>query len=144
MIKFELITLDGTKFSEEVYEVVLPTTDGYIAVFENHASLVTLASPGVISVRRKAGDPDSRLEYFATAGGVIEILEAGKAVRVLVDEADREDEVSEKEAEAAFQRARQMRSEARDRVSLEHAQALVDRQASRLRVAELRRHKRRN
>ncbi len=143
MIYFELVTLDGTKFGEAVHEVVLPTPDGYIAVFEHHAPLVSIATPGIISVRRKAGDPDTKLEYFATAGGVIEILENESKVRVLVDEADREDEVNEKEAEAAFVRAQAMRSEAKDQVSLQHAQSLVDRQASRLRVAELRRRKRR-
>ena len=143
MITFQLVTLDGIKFGEAVHEVMLPTPDGYIAVFENHAPLVSIIVPGVISVRRKADDSDAKLEYFATAGGVLEILEHDKAVRVLVDEADKEDEVNEQEAEAAFKRAQELRSEARDRVSLEHAQALVDRQASRLKVAELRRRKHR-
>ncbi len=142
MIRFELVTLDGVKFGEDVYEVVLPTADGYIAVFPEHMPLVSLATPGVITVRRKAGDPESRLEYFATNGGVIEI---GKNhVRVLVDEADREDEINEQEAQKAFENAQQLQRQAGDRVSLEHAQTLVDRQASRLRVAELRRRKRSN
>lgn len=140
MIRFELVTLDGSKFGEDVYEIVLPTADGYIAVFPEHMPLVTLATPGVISVRRKAGDPDTRLEYFATNGGVIEI--GNNHVRVLVDEADREDEINEQEAQKAFDVAQNMQRQAGDRVSLEHAQALVDRQASRLRVAELRRRKR--
>ena len=143
MIYFELVTLDGTKFGEAVHEVILPTPDGYIAVFENHAPLVSIATPGVISVRRKSGDPDTKLEYFATAGGVIEVLEGDQKVRVLVDEADREEEINEKEAEAAFERAKALHAAAGDKVSLEHAQSLVDRQASRLKVAELRRRKRR-
>ncbi len=141
MITFELVTLDGTKFGEQVAEVVLPTPDGLIAVFPDHMPLVSLAVPGVISVRRRSGDSDSKLEYFATNGGVIEIT--GDTVRVLVDEADREDEVNEQEAQEAFERAIVAQRSARDRVSLEHAQAMVDRQASRLRVAELRRRKQR-
>ena len=141
MLKLELVTLDGTKFSEEVHEVVLPTPQGYIAVFTDHAPLVSLAVSGVITVRRKSGDPDSRLEHFATHGGVIEI--ANNSVRVLVDEADREDEINEQEAQKALDEAKKLAREARDTVSLEQAQALVDRQATRLRVAELRRRKRR-
>ena len=70
MIKFELVTLAGTKFSKEVYEVVLPTADGYIAIFPSHMPLVSIATPGVISVRHKLGDPEEKLEYFATNGGV--------------------------------------------------------------------------
>ncbi len=137
MIHFELVTLSGIKFKEDAYEVILPTADGYIAVFPDHMPLVSLASPGVITVRRKAGDPDSKLEHFAANGGVIEIRD--NKVRVLVDEADREDEINEQEAQKAYETAVAMQRSAQDRVSLEHAQSLVDRQASRLRVAELRR-----
>ena len=140
MITFELVTLDGTKFGEQVYEVILPTTDGYIAVFEHHMPLVTIAEPGIISVRHTMNEPDERMDYFATNGGVIEI--ADNVVRVLVDEADREDEINEAEAQKAFEHARTLRSEAKDRMSLDHAQKLIDRQAVRLQVASLRRRKR--
>lgn len=141
MIRFELVTLDGTKFGEDVHEVVLPTADGYIAIFPDHMPLVSIASPGVISVRHKAGDPDSRLEYFATNGGVIEV--GDNIVRVLVDEADREDEINEQEAQKAFDNAQQLARNAHDNLSLQHAQSIVDRQSVRLQVANLRRQKRR-
>lgn len=140
MIRFELVTLNGTKFGEDVYEVVLPTADGYIAIFPNHMPLVSLATPGVISVRRKQGQDDESLEYFATNGGVIEVGQ--NVVRVLVDEADREDEINEAEVQKAFEHARSLAREAKDQISLQHAQSLVDRQAVRLQVAGLRRRKR--
>lgn len=60
-------------------------------------------------------------------------------LRVLVDEADHADDINEAEAEAAHERAMQMKAEAKDEVSLEHAQNLVDRQATRLQVASLKR-----
>ena len=141
MVKLELVTNNGTKLSEDVHEVVLPTPDGYIAVFTNHASLVSLATPGVISVRRQANHPDDLMEHFATNGGVIEIL--NNKVRVLVDEADAADEISEAEIQKALERARQLRAEAKDQVSLDQAQQLIDRSAVRLKVTELRRRKRR-
>ncbi len=143
MITLQLVTLDGIKYGSDVHEVVVPTPDGYIAVFENHAPLVSLVTPGVITVRRKASDGDNALDHFATAGGVVEILESDNMVRIMVDEADQDHEINEQEAQAAYTKAQEMRAQARDRVSLEHAQALVDRQASRLKVAELRRRKRR-
>jgi F-type H+-transporting ATPase subunit epsilon len=141
MIHFELVTLNGKKFGESVHEVVLPTADGYIAVFPNHMPLISIATPGVISVRRKAGDSDESLEYFATNGGVIEI--ADNTVRVLVDEADAADDINEQEAEKAIEAARAMLKESKDSISLQHAQTLIDRQAVRLQVAGLRRRKRR-
>lgn len=141
MIRLELITLSGVKMREEVYEVLLPTPQGQIAVFENHAPLVSTASTGVISVRRKSDHPDDMMEHYAIDTGVIEITE--NTIRVLVDEADKDSEISAKEAEEALTRAKQLRAEARDQVSLDKAQLLVDRQASRLKVAELRRRSRR-
>lgn len=141
MPKFEIVTLDGVKFSEDVFEVQLPTPQGHIGVFPHHSPLVSIASTGIITVRRKQGDPESKLEYFATNGGVVEIID--DTVRVLADEADREDEINEQEAQKAFDRAKKLHEEARDKVSLDKAQALMDRQAVRLKVADIRRRKRR-
>lgn len=140
-MQFELITLDGVKFSEPVHEVQLPTPGGIIGVFPHHSPLVSVASTGIVTVRRKASDPDSLLEHFAINGGAIEIAE-GK-VRVLVDEADHSEEINEQEAQKAYERAQQLKREATDQVSLDKAQDLIDRQATRLKLAELKRHKRR-
>lgn len=137
MLRFQLVTLEGTKLDEEVYEVRLPTPDGEIGVFTNHAPLVSVASPGVITVKRAQNDPEAKWEYYASNGGVIEIVEG--VVRVLVDEADREDEINEQEAQKAFEKAKSMQAEAKDQVSLEKAQELIDRQAVRLKLASLRR-----
>lgn len=139
MIKFELVTLDGTKFAEDVYEVRLPTPDGEIGVFPHHMPLVSIASPGVVTLRRKQSDPDTLLEYFSINGGVIEILD--NQIRVLVDEADRGEDINEAEIQKAHDEAKRLRAEAKDRVSLAHAQTLVDRTASQLKVAELKRHR---
>lgn len=141
MIHFELVTLTGVKLKESVYEVLLPTAQGQIAVFKNHAPLVSIAAPGIISVRKKDNHPDDMMERYAIDSGVIEI--ANDTVRVLVDEAAKDTEVSSKEAEAALARAKKLRSEAKDQVSLDKAQSLVDRESSRLKIAELRRRNRR-
>lgn len=137
MIHLQLITLSGTKFDDEVYEVVLPTLDGQIGVLPGHMPLISAATHGVISIRRHEKDADSHLEFFATDGGVIEIAE--DTLRVLVDEADHADTISEAEADEAHQRALKMKAEAKDQVSLEHAQTLVDRTKVRLHVASLKR-----
>ncbi len=142
MIHFQLVALSGTKFDGEVYEVILPTLEGEIGVLQDHMPLVSVATTGAIVVRRNAKDPDREREFFATNGGVVEVSD--NTLRVLVDEADHADDINEAEAEAAMERAKQMKLEAKDQVSLEHAQALVDRHAVRLQVAGLkRRHQKR-
>lgn len=137
MFHFQLVSISGKKFDEDVYEVVLPTLDGEIGVLQDHMPLVSVATTGAIMVRRNAKDTDLQREYFATNGGVIEVSD--NTLRVLVDEADHADDINEAEVQKALERAQKMKSEAKDEISLEHAQSLVDRQAVRLQVAGLRR-----
>lgn len=135
MIHLQLITLSGTKFDDNVYEVLLPTLEGQIGVLPGHMPLVSVATNGVISVRRNPTDIDLAMEHYATNGGVIEVVD--DTLRVLVDEADHAEDINEAEAEAAHQRALKLKAEAKDETSLEQAQALVDRTAVRLHVAGL-------
>lgn len=136
-MKLELITLDGVKVDEDVYEVLLPTPDGTIAIFPGHERIVTLAVNGVISIRHKKTDADDRMEHFATFGGIVEV--APNRIRILVDEADTADDIIEAEAKSALDRAIKYRESAKDQVELEKAQAQIDRSSVRLKVAGLRR-----
>ena len=141
MFRFQLVTISGSKFDSDVYEVVLPTVDGQIGVLAHHMPLVSVVTNGVIMVRKDRSDSDSQREFFATNGGVIDV--GDNTLRVLVDEADKAEDINVAEAEAALERAKKMKSEAKDQISLEHAQSLVDRHAVRLQVASLkRRHQR--
>lgn len=140
-MRLQLITLAGTKLDQDVYEVMLPTVDGEIGVFPDHEPLVTLAKPGVIQVRKEKTDPDDRMDLLAISGGVIEI--DGKTVKVLVDEADHGDDIIEAESQKALERALKMQREATTQLELEKAHQLVDRHMVRLKVADLRRHRRR-
>lgn len=141
MFRFQLVALSGKKFDEEVYEVVLPTLDGEIGVLENHMPLTSVATNGTIAVRRSSRDGDTNREYFASSGGIIEV--ADNTLRILVDEADHADELNEAEIQKALERALKMKEEAKDQMSLEHAQSLVDRHGVRLQVAGLKKHSKR-
>lgn len=139
-MKFRLVTLAGEKINEVVYEVTIPTIDGEISVFPGHESLVTVAKPGVVSVKlHKDHLPDQR-EYFAISGGIVEIT--GKTVKILVDEADHGEDIMEAETQAALERAIAMRDNAGDAIELDKAHQLIDRHIVRLKVAELHRRRR--
>jgi F-type H+-transporting ATPase subunit epsilon len=99
--------------------------------------LVSVVTNGAIMIRKNKMDVDRDRELFATSGGVIEVSE--NVLRVLVDEADSPEDINESEAQAALERAKKMIVEAKDQISLDHAQGLVDRQAVRLQVAGLKR-----
>lgn len=140
-MKFELVTLEGVKVDEQVYEVILPTTEGEISVFPSHEALVTVAKSGVISVRRNKTDDDDQMEFFVISGGVVQIDQ--QRVRVLVDEAEHGADIIEAESQAALERAIALRDQADNQVELERAHQLVDRHMVRLKVADLHRHRRR-
>jgi F-type H+-transporting ATPase subunit epsilon len=139
-MKLELITLDGPKISNDVYEVLVPTPDGVIAILPGHERIVTLAVNGVISIRHKKSDSDDQLEHFATYGGIVEVNPT--RIRILVDEADTADDIIEEESRAAYDRAVKLRESVKDLQELAKAKAEIDRHAVRLKVAGLRRRKR--
>ncbi len=139
MIHFQLVSLDGVIYDEKVYEVTIPTLEGEIGVLDHHMPLISVAKTGVVTVRRQERDADDMREYFAINGGAVEVID--NRLRILVDNADPADDINVAEAEAAMAKAKQMKEEATDAVSLERAQALVDRHAVRLQVAGLKRRK---
>lgn len=139
-MQLRLITMTGQLINSDVYEVIIPTIDGEISVFPDHEPLVTVAKAGVVTVRYEKGHGADHLEYFAISGGMVEIT--GKAVRILVDEAEHGEDIIEAETQAALDRAMKMRDEATDQVELEKAHQLVDRHMVRLKVADLHRRKR--
>lgn len=136
-MRFQLVALEGVKFSEDAYSITLPTAAGEITVFPDHEPLISVMTPGVVTIRKEKNDPDQLLEHFATYGGVLEITSEG--VTVLVDEADAGDDINEQEAEKARAVAEEMLKSASSQTELEHAQGLIDRHEVRLHVAQLRR-----
>lgn len=140
MIRFQLVSLSGIKYDSDVYEVLLPTLDGQIGVLTDHMPLISAATRGVVSVRRTSDVRDDMMEHFAISGGVIEV--ASNTLRLLVDEADNADEINEADARKAYEQAQKLLHEAKDQVSLEHAQSLVDRSEVRLQVSGLNRRRR--
>lgn len=140
-MRLQLITLQGVSVDTDIYELMVPTDAGEIAIFPSHEPLVAMAAPGALTVRYKKEDDDTKLDYFAIGGGVIEVTY--DAIRVLVDEADHAEDIIEGEAQAALDRALALKDAAKDSVELDKAHQLIDRHVVRLRVAELQRRRRR-
>lgn len=136
-LQLKLVTLLGEKLDEPIYEAILPSKTGRITVLPGHEPLVTLLNPGPMAIRRHKDDPDMKLEFLALSGGVAEIT--GQEVVILADEAESDREIAEKEAKEAYDRAVKAAENVTDQIELEEAKRLVQHQAARLRVAELRR-----
>jgi F-type H+-transporting ATPase subunit epsilon len=90
-------------------------------------------------VREKKSDRDDDRRVYALSGGVVQIDPS--YVRILVDEAEHSDELVAAEIEKALEHAKNLRTNAKDAVSISEAEALMNRAATRLKVANLRRHR---
>lgn len=142
MIEFELVTSEGLVVHETVYEVLLPTRQGQIGVLSGHTELVSLTAEGIITIRKSASDDTSEYVHIAVAGdGVIEVH--NNYVRVLADEAVHSDDIDEQKAHEAYEAALRMVKEAKDSVSIHHARMSLDRSSVRLKLADLRHHRKR-
>lgn len=136
---FLLTTADGIKMDQDVVEVILPTKDGIIGVLDQHMPLFSVLSPGVIKVRQKKNDSDNDLVLYATYGGVISV--DNNRLNVLADMAELASDLVLEREQQALDLAKEMKKSAKDEVSIEKAQQLIDRQTVRLNVASLRRKK---
>ena len=139
-MNLKLITLSGIMLDADIYQVNIPTPDGEIAVYPDHEALVTLAVPGMVKVHHRKDSSNSQVDLFAISGGVVEI--ANNKVKILVDDAESDETITEEESRLALERALKMRDEADSTIELEKAQELITKQRVKLRVAELKRRKR--
>ena len=135
-MQLKLVTLLGEKLNKPIYEAVLFTKTGTIGIFPGHEPLVTLLVPGTMMIRYHKDDSDLKMDVLAISGGLAEITR--KEIIILADEAESDSEISEKEARAAYERAVAAIKNVESGIELEEAKRLVQHQAARLKVAELR------
>ncbi len=135
MIRLQLITLTGQVADKDIHELLVPTTAGEIVINGGHAPLLAAVAPGVLVIQETKQTPVSGREQLGVYDGTVEVL--NNKITVLVDEVDTPEDVSTQEAEAAIKRAQEHKSKAGDAVSLAEAQAMIDRQEVRLKLAEL-------
>jgi F-type H+-transporting ATPase subunit epsilon len=97
-LTLEIVTPEGTVYSERVDMVTLPGIVGQMGVYPHHVPLMTQMTPGEIIVRK-----DGHETYLATGEGLIDVT--GDRVSVLTDLAVAADRIDEAKAEEARRRA---------------------------------------
>jgi len=125
----EIVAAERRVLEDDVDELVAPTPDGQIGILPRHAALLTLLVPG--EMRLKKGDQETVL---AIGGGFLEV--ADNRVTILVDSAERAEEIDIARAEEARRRAAdRVQSRGRE-VDLDRAQMALSRSMARIRVVE--------
>jgi F-type H+-transporting ATPase subunit epsilon len=97
-LRLEIITPEGTAYSEDVELVTMPGIAGEFGVYPEHVHLMTQMVPGEITVRKHGRD-----SYIAAGGGLIEVT--ADRVSILTDLAVAADRIDEAKAEEARRRA---------------------------------------
>jgi len=111
LFTLEIVTPSKLAYTAEVGSVTVPGSLGEFQVLFNHAPIVSNFDIGKIKVQTQ----ENEAFYFATGGGVIEVL-ANKVV-VLAASVERADEIDTGRAESAVERAKR-RLESKDNVCL--------------------------
>ncbi|MFC1915301.1 F0F1 ATP synthase subunit epsilon [Chloroflexota bacterium] len=136
-IKLDIVTVERSVYSEDVDMVIAPGIEGQLGILPHHTPLMTMLQAGELRVKR-SGEEIS----LAISGGFLEVRP--DRVVVLVDAAERADEIDVARAEEARRRAQDLLAEMHaPGLDEARAEAALRRSLARLRVVEALRKRRR-
>lgn len=127
-ILLSIITPERKVYEEEVDELVLPGSEGYLGVLPGHAPLLTSLKIGELSLRQKG-----KWQYAFLAWGFAEILP--DRVSVLADIGELADEIDLERAKAAHQRAQERLTNPSPDTDRSRARSALERAMARMMVA---------
>ncbi len=111
----QLVSPERVLVDEQVDEVQIPGLDGYMGVLPGHAPLLSELMPGGVLTYRAAGGE----KVLAVYGGFVEVQP--DRVRILVDAAERREEINVEEARAQLSKAVETDEIARAQAKLDAA-----------------------
>lgn len=94
--RLEIVTPATLKYEGDVQMVRLPGVEGEMGILANHAPLLAMLNPGILVYRLKGED-----HSLATGEGFVKVAE--NRVVVMVDSAERPDEIDPAKAESQRQ-----------------------------------------
>ena len=127
-LDLQIVTPDRLIVSEQVDEVQIPGTEGYLGVLPGHTPLLTALAIGEMWYRK-----GQEKTHLSIAGGFAEVVP--DRVTLLATIAERPEEIDVARAEAAKQRAEQRLSQPRSDVDYERARLALQKSIIRLQVS---------
>ena len=123
-----ILAADHAFFEGECTSLILPTVDGQYGVLAGHSNAIGAVVPGTLTCRTAAGET----LYAAVSAGLVKV-EDGE-VLVLVDAAERPEEIDKNRAERAAAAAKEALLQKRSIREYHLAEANLARAINRLRV----------
>src|SRR5438093_6214900 len=130
-LKLQIVTPEGTVYSEDVEMVGLRSVDGQIGILPHHIRLMTQMLPGEMMVRK-----DGRDQFLAVGEGMIEVT--GESVAIATDMAIAAETIDEAKAEARQRAEARLREKISDE-EVASVNASLVRSLAQLRVKRRRR-----
>ncbi len=104
MLQISIVTPERTILETDADELIIPTTEGEIAVLPEHVPLLSQIAPGELTIKHGA-----QTEHLAVAGGFLEI--SNDKVTILADFAVHGNDISAVKAQEAKERAEKLMKE---------------------------------
>ncbi len=125
----EIVTPLQVIYHEKVKHVRLPGTEGYFGILAGHAPFITTLKIGEIKV-----DLEYETKFFATSGGVVEVLPCSTII--LVETAEEASQIDLKRALEAKKRAKESLKSKSKEIDSQQAQDALLKADNRLSIAK--------
>jgi len=125
----EIVTPLQVIYHEKVKHVRLPGTEGYLGIMAGHAPFITTLKIGEIKVGL-----EKETKYFATSGGVVEILPY--STKILVETAEEASQIDLKRALESKKRAKDRLKSKLQEIDSQQAQEDLKKAENRLSIAK--------
>lgn len=132
-LHIQVVTPEKEILSEEVDEVIVPTTTGELAILPHHVPLLTQMAPGELQIKKSG-----KTEHLVVVGGFMEV--GNNTITVLADYAVHGKDISEAAAQQAKERAEKAMKEKKSDIDFATAEAAFTRAILELKVAQHQKH----
>lgn len=126
--KVSILEADRVFYTGECESLIVPTVDGQYGIWAHHRNIITAIVPGTLTYRRPGGEDT----YAAVSGGLMKMED--NEVLVLVDSAERPEEIDEIRARREIDEAREALLQKKSRNEYLEARASLTRALNRLKV----------
>ena len=136
--KLKIMASDHMVYDGDAELVSLPTTEGSVGILANHANVIMAIVPGIIEYvpagAEDSDDAQSGRQAIVVSDGLLKV-EGGEVI-ILVDTAERPEDVDEARARRAEERAREAMKRANSNRDMELAAAELSRAVSRIKASK--------
>ena len=128
LFQVHILAADRTFYDGPCISLTVPTSDGELGILAHHSPIIAAVQPGTLRYQAPGGD----VQLAAVSPGMVKV--ENNEVLVLVDSAERPEEIDEARARREADQAREALLQTKCRQEHQVAQATLARALNRLRV----------